>query len=87
MSDAEVSPTPEELDVDLVAMARDIFGDMLTDVSVEADEPQDWLCWVGPGHERGLRGDGTTYCITCHPATVGRSGGPKVAPSRRPGAA
>jgi len=86
VSDAEVSPTPEEPDVDLVAMARDIFGDMLTDVSVEAEEPQDWLCWVGPGHQLVHRADGSTYCQTCHPATVGRSGGPKAAPTRRPGA-
>jgi hypothetical protein len=82
--DAGVSPTPAEPDVDLVAMARDIFGDMLADVPAEAEESRSWLCWVGPGHEHGLRGDGSTYCQTCHPTTVGRSCGPKAASTRRP---
>ena len=87
MSDAEVTPTPEEADVDLVAMARDTFGDMLADAPAMAEEPQGWQCWVGPGHQPVHRADGSVFCQTCHPATVGRSGGPKVAPSRRPGAA
>jgi len=87
VSDAAVTPTPEEADVDFVAMARDIFGDMLMDVPAEAEESRSWQCWVGPGHQPGLRGDRSAYCITCHPATVARSGGPKAASTRRPRAA
>jgi hypothetical protein len=87
LDDVDVPPAPEEPDVDLVAMAREIFGHMLADVPAEAEQPRTWLCWVGPGHERGLRGDGTTYCMTCHPATVSRSGEPKAASTRRPEAA
>lgn len=73
--DAGVPPTPEEPEVDLVAMARAVFGEMLMDVSTEADESRSWRCWVGPGHRRALRPDGTTYCGTCHPATVCSSDG------------
>ena len=82
--DAEVTPTPEEANVDLVAMARDIFGDMLADAPAEADESRGWECWVGPGHQPVHRADGSTYCQTCHPPTVGRSDGPTAASTRRP---
>ena len=80
MSDAAVTPTPEEADVDFVAMARDIFGDMLTDATAEAEEPRSCQCWVGPGHQPVHRADGSTYCQTCHPATVGRSNEQETTP-------
>jgi hypothetical protein len=80
VSDVEVSLAPEEPYVDLVAMALDIFGDMLTDVSVEAEESRSWECWVGPGHQPVHRADGTAYA---EPATPPRSAGP-VGPRRRP---
>ena len=87
MSDAAVTPTPEEADVDFVAMARDIFGDMLMDVPAEAEESRSWQCWVGPGHQPAYRKDGSVYCRTCHPTTVSRADRPKAAPTRRPEAA
>ena len=86
MSDAEVSPTPAEPDVDLVAMAREVLGDMLADVPVEAEVSR-WQCWIGPGHQPAYRKDGSVYCRTCHPTTVSRADRPTVAPTRRPKAA
>ena len=82
--DAGVSPTPVGPSADLVDMALHIFGDMLTDGPAEAEESLSWRCWVGPGHQPALRDDGSVYCITCHPATVDRSSGPKAASTRRP---
>jgi hypothetical protein len=87
LDDVEVPSTPAEPDVDLVAMARDVFSDMLADVPAEAEESRGWECWVGPGHQPVHRADGSTYCQTCHPSTVSRSGEPTVAPTRRPEAA
>jgi hypothetical protein len=75
VNDAEMSPARDEPEVDVVAMACRLIVDVLTDVPADAEEPRSWKCWTGPGHQPAFRADGTTYCGTCHPATVRRSDG------------